>query len=170
MRGLHDPRKVRGAHLAVDDGTGDAKTSGVNFIVAEMRSGEAREFLNNKIEGTKFLAGKTVAENGGEFAALFRDRCRQHVSRGDAAIADCASDGRRAGPRHRIPPAPSCPKGIAEHWRFSRHPKCPGWAPSATRRLRRFRRCRTAWHLRARSRSKAWRRPDAWICRNLPGS
>src|SRR2546429_2824856 len=69
--GFHDPGEVRGAHAAVDDRTGDAKSGSVNSLAAEMIRSLAGKLLDDQIELRKFLAGKAVAKNRRQVSILF---------------------------------------------------------------------------------------------------
>ena len=71
MCGFDDPWQICGAHLSVDHRTSNAKSSGVDFFMTDMRGGQAREFLDDQIKPRELLAGKTVIENQHEFAAFF---------------------------------------------------------------------------------------------------
>lgn len=66
------PRKIGGANAIIDDGSGDAKTCSANRRAIEVRLCEAREFLNDEVEGRKAFARETLTEDGSEDAALFR--------------------------------------------------------------------------------------------------
>src|SRR5437660_1094881 len=90
--GIDGPGKIGGADAIVDDRTGNTKTSGANFFVTEVTSGNAREFLGNEIELRKILAAKTLPENGRQPAAALRKK--REVAFGAADIT---------GQYHRIP-------------------------------------------------------------------
>src|SRR5215510_1936150 len=71
---FYEPGKIRCPDSAVDDRTGDAKSSGANFLASEVLRGLAGKFFDDQIELRKFLACKAVAEDWCELAALFREQ------------------------------------------------------------------------------------------------
>ena len=81
--GVYSPGKIRGADAIVDDGTGNAKTGGADFFVAQMGSGDAGKFFRDEIELREILAAKALLENGRKPAASFGK---------EREVAFCAAD------------------------------------------------------------------------------
>jgi hypothetical protein len=58
----------------IDDRTGNAKASRLDFFASEVRSRAARKFPDDEIELSEFLAGKAFTKDEFELAVLFREK------------------------------------------------------------------------------------------------
>ncbi len=90
--GVNGPGQIGGADTIVNDRAGDSETSGTNFFVTEVGSGDTGKFLGNEIEGGEILAAETLLENRDEPAVFFGKKRK---------VAFCAADV--TGQYHEIP-------------------------------------------------------------------
>src|SRR5262249_31779185 len=82
---VHGPGQIGGANAVFNYGTGNAESSGANFFVAQMGSGDAREFLGDEIKLGEVFTAKTLLENRSELGAALGKK--REVAFGAAHVA-----------------------------------------------------------------------------------